>query len=521
MRDERSKGEEEEAARSMKRCSKETTTAAVLGGPSVATVLVGAQCCGSQGHALGPPCPRRPPGNVTAVTPAARSFFEISAAGGQISEEALLKGEGKLNVDKMRGNGHRDISDDDVFAEALAAATRATWVHAAPATEFTDDRGMHAEAARRTAAVAQAAADSGNDYTIEGPSASYLWELKPFRRLAAAPGAQKLDLNLDGVKVSILTNAAWAEIAEARVAEQGHLATKASFHRALVQASGEMRSHACPRGSSDGSTWTRAGFFGNVLLRAPAGHTSATAAAAAFNFGRGSVRAGQESKKEKREEENFNAIGGLRNPNQAAARSPQLRAVGRRLRTVLETLVRKSVAEQRTAENLGTPAAGDFSDTFVAEARAAVAVEFGTTAAGTGMGYQGELFGRLLAEAGDAETELKHWINDGFPLGITRPIVPVGVFPGVDHDTAAIEASRVFGEMLARNPEPHDEHKNYKSFAEEAAAADEDLERIVGEGFAEKFESAAAVVQRFGAFVPAKVAVQAKRPAASPFRLIV
>ena len=191
-----------------------------------------------------------------------------------------------------------------------------------------------------------------------------------------------------------------------------------------------------------------------------------------------------------------------RNPNQAAARSPQLRAVGRRLRTVLETLVRKSVAEQRTAENLWTPAAGDFSDTFVAEARAAVALEFGTTAAGTGMGYQGELFGRLLAEAGDAETELKHWINDGFPLGITRPIVPVGVFPGVDHDTAAIEASRVFGEMLARNPEPHDEHKNYKSFAEEAAAADEDLERIVGEGFAEKFESQAlADVER----VPAPV----------------
>ena len=69
----------------------------------------------------------------------------------------------------------------------------------------------------------------------------------------------------------------------------------------------------------------------------------------------------------------------------------------------------------------------------------------------------------------------------------------------------------------------HDEHKNYKSFAEEAAAADEDLERIVGEGFAEKFESAAAVVQRFGAFVPAKVAVQAKlrKDGSKKIRLIV
>ena len=136
--------------------------------------MVGAQCCGSQRHAQGPPRPRQPPG--TAVTPAARSFFEISAVGSQISEEALLEGDGKLNVDKMRGNGHRDILVDDVFTEALVAATRATWVHAAPAAEYTDDRGRHAEAARRTAAVAQAAADSGNDYTIEGPSASHLWD---------------------------------------------------------------------------------------------------------------------------------------------------------------------------------------------------------------------------------------------------------------------------------------------------------------------------------------------------------
>ena len=101
--------------------------------------------------------------------------------------------------------------------------------------------------------------------------------------------------------------------------------------------------------------------------------------------------------------------------------------------------------------------------------------------------------------------------------------MPVGVFPGVDHDTAAIETSRVFGEMLALNPEPHEEHKNYKSFAEEAAAADEDLERIVSEGFAEKFESAAAVVQRFGDFIPAKVAVQAelRKDGSKKIRLIV
>ena len=303
--------------------SKEAITAAVLKGHSEATVLVGTRCCGSQGHAQGPPRPKQPPG--TAVTPAARSFFEISAVGGQISEKVLLERDHKLIVDEMRGNGHKDILEDDVFTEALTAASRANWVHAAPAAGFIDDRSKDAEAARRTAAVAQAAVDGGNNFTIEGPSASRLWELKPFRRLAAAPGTRKLELSLDGGKISILTNAVWAEIAEARVAEQGHLAIKASLHRALVQASGEMHS----RGPSNSSTWTRAGYFGNVLLRLPAGRTSATASAAAFRFGRRPIRAGQESKKEKREEENLNAIGGLRNPNQAVARSPQLRAVGR------------------------------------------------------------------------------------------------------------------------------------------------------------------------------------------------
>ena len=57
--------------------NKEAITAAVLKGHSEATVLVGAQCCGSQGQAQGPSRPRQPPG--TAVTPAARSFFEITA----------------------------------------------------------------------------------------------------------------------------------------------------------------------------------------------------------------------------------------------------------------------------------------------------------------------------------------------------------------------------------------------------------------------------------------------------------
>ena len=64
---------------------------------------------------------------------------------------------------------------------------------------------------------------------------------------------------------------------------------------------------------------------------------------------------------------------------------------------------------------------------FVAEVRAAVAVKIRGSVAGTGTGYQEELVGRLLAEAGDAETELKHLVDDGIPLGITRPIMPVDI----------------------------------------------------------------------------------------------
>ena len=58
-----------------------------------------------------------------------------------------------------------------------------------------------------------------------------------------------------------------------------------------------------------------------------------------------------------------------------------------------------------------------------------MAVEFGATIAGTGTGYQGELFGRLLAEAGDVETELKHWIDDVFSSGITPAHRAGGRFP--------------------------------------------------------------------------------------------
>ena len=56
-----------------------------------------------------------------------------------------------------------------MFTEAFEAASRATWVHAASTAGFTDDRGMSAVSARRTAAVAQASGGQWQRLHHRGP----------------------------------------------------------------------------------------------------------------------------------------------------------------------------------------------------------------------------------------------------------------------------------------------------------------------------------------------------------------
>ena len=214
-------------------------------------------------------------------------------------------------------------------------------------------------------------------------------------------------------------------------------------------------------------------------------------------------------------------MGGLRNPNRAVAKSVGLRCVGVKIRFLLEKFVKNNPHVLKIGEAMGSDRAVDFEECDLEECRLTLAEGFGLARPGHLPGYWSELFGALIDESGDPDVDIPDWISSGFPLGIDRPIVPRGVFPINDSDTAAVEQSRAFGSMAAHGD--LDKHTNYKSFYDEVEAADADFDRIVEKGFAERVATTHELKMRWGEVRAPKVAVVAKvkRDGTKKVRLIV
>ena len=122
--------------------------------------------------------------------------------------------------------------------------------------------------------------------------------------------------------------------------------------------------------------------------------------------------------------------------------------------------------------------------------------------------YFANLWQTVLEEAHDPESQLPTWLREGTPVGWKGPLVPNGVFPEVDGDTASVEKSRMIGEMDAAFS-----WGNYKSFHEAGEHAKAEVKRVVDAGFVQAFdnweEATAAlgddvVVNRLGCVVKTK-----------------
>lgn len=74
---------------------------------------------------------------------------------------------------------------------------------------------------------------------------------------------------------------------------------------------------------------------------------------------------GGERSRDVREKENSECVGGLRNPNRVVARSPQLRAVGARLRAAIEKVSLTDPSISQRAEDSGTAKAQDLTQASV------------------------------------------------------------------------------------------------------------------------------------------------------------
>ena len=127
--------------------------------------------------------------------------------------------------------------------------------------------------------------------------------------------------------------------------------------------------------------------------------------------------------------------------------------------------------------------------------RGRVAARLGVTAAAAELTHKAapckyNIVAAVQDACADPDVELRRWLADGAPMGITEPIVPGGLFPRQPID-AEISPEEVFEERFAGN---------HPSFA--AAGADgPGLDVIRGHlnaGFGELFEDRAAAERHFG-----------------------
>ena len=186
-----------------------------------------------------------------------------------------------------------------------------------------------------------------------------------------------------------------------------------------------------------------------------------------------------ETAMQKRERENHECNGGLRNPRAAVKRSSKLRLAGSRIRAVVDQWMTDEVVAQ-----LNSDIQAGISDEQVLKLRQCLATEFHcSTSDGC---LQPDLWKAVLQDADDPDAMVLHkWMCEGFPLGIQEEIDHTGIFPYVAEDTAAVEASRTEGVFMQ---DMDGSHVNYKSFAEAGDKAQAQLDKLLDQGRAKSWD---------------------------------
>ena len=196
-----------------------------------------------------------------------------------------------------------------------------------------------------------------------------------------------------------------------------------------------------------------------------------------------------ETAMEKRERENHECVGGLRNPRTAVKKSSKLRSTGNRIRTVIDLWMTDEVIG-----GLDSNIQAGLSNQQVLQLRHSLATEFQCSV--TEEGLQENLWKTMLLEAEDPDAMVLHrWMCEGFPLGIQADIDHTGVFPYVAEDTAAVEASRTGGVFMQ---DLDGSHVNYKSFSEAGEKAQAQLDKLLDQGRAKLYHSWEEVMKDLG-----------------------
>ncbi|CAK0835747.1 unnamed protein product [Prorocentrum cordatum] len=163
-------------------------------------------------------------------------------------------------------------------------------------------------------------------------------------------------------------------------------------------------------------------------------------------------------------------------------------------------------------DQMGTDQCNGSSQEAVEFTQEALRKEFGASRSDPGTVFDHQLWKSLLDAAGDPGTEVPGWLRHGCPTGIGESKVRTcGIFPPVDHASAAIEKARQFAALRAAQEWRHDLHKNYASFYTDGGAlAEQEVQRIEQRGYIEIIRDWDEVRSRWPDATASKVALLVK-----------
>ncbi len=193
------------------------------------------------------------------------------------------------------------------------------------------------------------------------------------------------------------------------------------------------------------------------------------------------------------------AIGGLRNPRRSVSQSEDALATGRVIRRIVEEAIGDSDAGALLS-TLGREEAPEEVHRMAAAARAALGRHFNSRGARP-RGLQALLLQKIAVAMGDPDLEAVTWLSTSVPLGITRPIIPAGVFPEAEQPIAT-SAADAYDALHAAD--------NYASYADYQREADDNLRAEWQQGRLEWRQTRKALEKEFGQITLSRIGVIAK-----------
>ena len=194
-----------------------------------------------------------------------------------------------------------------------------------------------------------------------------------------------------------------------------------------------------------------------------------------------------ETRREVRNRENEEAIGGMRNPLTSLKRCPDLARLGSRLSIIIDSFIKRhpsllTVVEQMRQGNSSHEVKG-FDKDLIALLRDEVASDLGIDFEEKSLGPVSARMFRIVAECSDDPDArvLAEWLEQGAPIGILHPIQSTGIFPKVD---GLLHPS----ESLSWLYTDRGEEISHKTAEEDFANTEKLLREAESKGFAKIFE---------------------------------